>query len=58
MAKKFAILSEDQFASDLLTALLNEARIVRKVNIEPGKVLTTDDFEPDPRAWDKDYLSK
>ena len=58
MAKKFAILSEDQFASDLLTALLNEARIVRKVNIEPGKVLTTDDFEPDPRAWDKDYLGK
>ncbi len=58
VAKKYPIMSEDQFASNLLTVLLNEARIVRKANIEPGKVLTTDDFEPDPRAWDKDYLGK
>ena len=58
VAKKFPILSEDQFASNLLTVLLNEARMVRKANIEPGKVLTMDDFEPDPRAWDEDYLGK
>lgn len=58
VAKKFPILSEDQFASNLLTVLLNEARIVRKANIEPGKVLTMDDFEPYPRAWDEDYLGK
>ena len=57
-AKKFPILSEDQFASNFLTVLLNEARMVRKANVEPGKVLTMDDFEPDPRAWDKDYLGK
>ena len=58
VAKKFPILSEDQFASNLLTVLLNEARMVRKANIEPGKVLTMDDFEPVPRAWDEDYLGK
>lgn len=58
VAKKVPILSEDQFASNLLTVILNEARMVRKANIEPGKVLTMDDFEPDPRAWDNDYLGK
>lgn len=58
VAKRFPILSEDHFASNLLTVILNEARMVRKANIEPGKVLTMGDFEPDPRAWDKDYLGK
>ena len=58
VAKKFPILSEDQFASNFLTIVLNEARMVRKANVEPGKVLTMDDFEPDPRAWAEDYLGK
>ena len=58
VAKKFPILSEDEFASNFLTVLLNEARMVRKANVKPGKVLTMDDFKPDPRAWDKDYLGK
>ena len=58
VAKKFSIQSETEFVSNLLAIMLNEARRVPKNGLAPGQALTAADFEPDARAWDKDFLGK
>lgn len=30
--------------------------MVLKAAVVPGEALSPDDYEPDPRAWSKDYL--
>lgn len=58
IARDYSILGENDFANQLVIALLNGARMVLKAEISPGKALTVDDFEPDPKAWDQDFLGK
>ena len=58
VAKDYPQLSEDEFASNIMGVFLNKARMVRKADVDSGKALTSNDFEPDPRAWNEDYLGK
>ena len=57
IAKEFPILGESDFEIKLV-GLLNEARMVRKPEITPGRARTVDDYLPNPKAWKKDFMGK
>ena len=58
IAQKPANHRESDFGCKLEGGLLNEARMVRKEGIAPGPTLVIDNFMPDPKAWDQDFLGR
>ncbi|KAG8532413.1 uncharacterized protein KY384_002898 [Bacidia gigantensis] len=51
-------LNESVLQDGLLNALFKASRMVRKASVPPSKPFDLYDYEPEPRAWTKDYLGR